>query len=110
MKVYKKEKVIVERNNIYSYKCDICQKEILSIKNNLPDGWLNFSHSHKDWGNDSIDSIEYFDVCSPECFIKQIRASLKEYECYDGAEVAHMDFPFAVKFIEYLESMSGKEV
>ena len=40
--------------------CDICGKEIHK------EYWLITTH-HNDWGNDSCESYECFDACSPEC-------------------------------------------
>ena len=60
------EKVLVKETRY----CDICKKEIESNKSY----WKLTTH-HNDWGNDSIDSYEYFDVCSKEC----MRNKFEEY-------------------------------
>lgn len=44
--------------------CDICKKEI--EKGN---GYWEVTTGHNDWGNDSRDSIEHFDVCSDVCLM-----------------------------------------
>ena len=52
-------------------KCDICGSEIKPIK--FPANQYNYFviHTcHSDWGNDSVDSHEYYDACSPECAIE----------------------------------------
>lgn len=42
--------------------CDICGKQIKS-----GNGYWHVQTHHNDWGNDSVESFEYFDVCSVEC-------------------------------------------
>ena len=42
--------------------CDICGKEVGKSK-----GYWKVTTGHNDWGNDSIESIEQFDVCSDTC-------------------------------------------
>lgn len=57
------EQVIVGR------KCDICGKHI----EKMPMYGYNYFliHTwHMDWGNDSIDSHEYIDACSPKCALE----------------------------------------
>ena len=49
-------------------KCDICGKEITGKF------WRLTTHHH-DWGNDSIESYERFDLCSREC----INRALDDY-------------------------------
>lgn len=44
--------------------CDVCKKEILKGS----DYWA-VTTGHNDWGYDSIDSIEHFDVCSNVCLM-----------------------------------------
>ena len=63
------EKVTVGR------KCDCCAKNILPDPN-VSRGTIykiyNYFHivtSHSDWGNDSVDSFESYDACSPECAV-----------------------------------------
>lgn len=51
-------------------KCDVCHKEILGKY------WQLTTH-HNGWGNDSIDSYEYFDLCSRECINKKLDEYIK---------------------------------
>ena len=60
------EKVLIKEKRY----CDICNKEIENNKSY----WKLTTH-HSDWGNDSIESYEYFDVCSKEC----MRNKFEEY-------------------------------
>ena len=62
------EKVLVKETRY----CDICKKEIENNKSY----WRLTTH-HNDWGNDSIDSYEYKDICSSSCLNKEIEKYIK---------------------------------
>ena len=74
------EKVLV-KETIY---CDVCGKEIKTHESY----WSLTTH-HNDWGNDSCDSYEYYDVCSKECMRKKFEEYLKDSDnkhntmCFD---------------------------
>lgn len=59
-------------------KCDVCGKVIYNTKydkNNFTNRqhWWGLVTGHNDWGNDSCDSIESFEICSPECLNKKLQ-------------------------------------
>lgn len=56
-------------------ECDGCGK----IEGPDPYGWLNFSSYHHDWGNDSIDSHDRWDVCSFGCYLTVVRRVFEDY-------------------------------
>jgi len=86
---------MVRQATVIDCKCDVCG--LLSGKP-YPEDWFNFSHQHGEWGNDSGDSIEYFDVCSIECFTNQLKNSLDEMSDYKrSATIADMKYSFAEK-------------
>ena len=62
--------------------CDYCGKEIKPIDTYRPNSdeynYFYICTHHHDWGNDSIESYESFDACSPECALKLAEAYLKE--------------------------------
>lgn len=68
MKIEKVKKVTVEQRTIDSVECDVCRKKIHGKYWELLTG-------HNDWGNDSRDSMEYFDLCSEKC----VHVKLQEY-------------------------------
>lgn len=74
------EKVLVKETRY----CDICGKEIGEYESY----WELTTH-HSDWGNDSCDSYENFDVCSKECmrekFEEYLESSDNKYNtmCFD---------------------------
>lgn len=45
--------------------CDVCGKAIKG------DYWT-LRTSHNDWGNDSVDSFKYFDLCSRKCVCQKL--------------------------------------
>lgn len=65
MREYKTIEKIVKTDIPTSIKCDICKKEITGK-------FWNLTTHHHDWGNDSIDSYEHFDLCSRECINKAL--------------------------------------
>ena len=53
--------------------CDVCN----GIIDNNAEYW-ELTTGHYDWGNDSVDSIENFDVCSEDCLRKKFDEYVKE--------------------------------
>lgn len=67
------KKTIVERECVVSKKCDVCGKDIPPTKSYFigeATPYYRITTHHNDWGNDSIESYEYKDACSPECALK----------------------------------------
>lgn len=71
MKITERKKVthVEIEEVIIGRKCDVCGS---SITGSEREGYNYFLiHTwHNDWGNDSVDSHEYMDACSPECVMK----------------------------------------
>lgn len=62
--------------------CDVCKKIIYKrsfkpgdIKSTKTFAFWRITTGHNDWGNDSPDSVETYDVCSTDC----IRKKMEEY-------------------------------
>ena len=53
--------------------CDVCNVVIDTNK-----GCWELTTGHYDWGNDSIDSIEYLDICSEDCLREKFDEYIKE--------------------------------
>lgn len=105
----KETKEVTEVKSVtVGHKCDNCGK----VHNGqFPDEWHHFSSHHNEWGNDSIDSYEYYDVCSPECYVKKL-TEVVEGEMsgrYDG-EVDDMEIQFARRMVEYFKSEGKKNI
>jgi hypothetical protein len=63
------EKVCVKE----TMHCDVCGNEMNKNKRH----W-ELTTGHHDWGNDSVESIEDFDICSEECLRKKFDEYVKE--------------------------------
>ena len=59
--------------------CDICNS-IIDDDNN----YWELTTGHHDWGNDSCDSIEHFDICSEACLRKKFDEYIRESMKYLG--------------------------
>ena len=76
-----KEVICRKVRKLEGIKCDICHNELRVPYSK--DGqctrpypqYFKVTTGHNDWGNDSIESYEYFDVCSSEC----LRKKFEEY-------------------------------
>lgn len=76
-------------------KCDICGKIICdsrysrhSIK--IQDHYRLMT-GHHDWGNDSCESIETFDICSKECLQKKFDEYIQESSGDTNTEYFEVD-------------------
>ena len=54
--------------------CDVCKKTIAEI-GGKGRHFYELTTGHHEWGNDSVDSIEQFEICSDEC----LRVKFEEY-------------------------------
>lgn len=66
----------VPRKVVYETVCDYCKK---AAPGEDPDGWHHFSTGHSDWGNDSPESWEHWDVCSGACYMEILDRAVKDY-------------------------------
>ena len=86
MKRYKQETREVVSKTLESIECDRCGA-IIGIKEarkgNYKAKYFHVVTYHNDWGNDSIDSTEFYDFCSYECLEKDLK---KYYEKARGTE------------------------
>lgn len=71
VKYEKKEHTIIKETPV-KVICDVCGNEV------NPKNWFRITTSHSDWGNDSIDSYESFDVCSDKCAVMFASKYLKD--------------------------------
>ena len=54
--------------------CDVCD----SVIDHEHGSYWEVTTGHHDWGNDSCESIEYFDICSEACLKKKFDEYIKE--------------------------------
>ena len=82
IKTERKEVIKKSYDNVpVSGECDICGKTLMPVdKDKLPShykdrdiyDYYRITTHHHDWGNDSIESYEYFDCCCIDCALKFI--------------------------------------
>lgn len=92
----------VTQSVIVGYKCDVCGKE-----SERAEDWATMAHHHSQWGNDSCDSVENFDLCSPECYLIQLRSSADEMSSYYTAEIDDKPLAFVQRLIKWILSPEG---
>ena len=72
------KKTIKEEEVVVDVVCDVCNKNLTETLYNFnKKGYLEIITSHRDWGNDSGDSLEFFQVCD-DCLEKFIIQKIKE--------------------------------
>jgi len=99
------KKKTVEQEVTVAWQCDVCNAQTAD-KECYKQEWHHFNKHHQGWGNDSIDSYEYYDVCSVDCFVRQLQESipgLAEYYAGNDAKIAEMPVLFAQKLLDRLQ-------
>lgn len=75
-----KQKICIKETRI----CDICGKE---ISDDAP--CFKVYTGTNDWGNDSYESIEGYDVCSSECLTRKFKSFLENCNGTDYMNIEH---------------------
>lgn len=89
------------------HTCDVCGVTVMDTE---PRDWHHFMHQHGEWGNDSVDSIEYFDVCSVQCYADQLRRSIEKMKSKERtAEIDGKTLAFATALVSVLEGNKTKD-
>lgn len=78
-------------------KCSSCEKVQLSAVKNT--GWHRIAVYHCDDDIDITRTFKYYDVCSFDCYLKQVRKSVNELEASKTARIDGMDLAFVRKFL-----------
>ena len=81
-------------------KCDVCGK--VHEGKYAPNEWHEFSHHHNHWGNDSIESYVYHEVCSPECYAIKFKECVKDLGGREDAKVDGFEIQFARRLANLL--------
>lgn len=82
------------------YICDNCKKEVST--NTLPNDWHEFTSGHDEWGNDSVDSIESYHVCSPACYFGVLAELARLNRNYKSFEANDIPLNFINSILRYL--------
>ena len=107
MEIKKQEQVTQVKNVTVGHKCDNCGKEVNESR--FPDEWHQFTSGHNEWGNDSYESIEQHDVCSPKCYVEKLTKVVGEMEDINDGEVDDMEVQFARRMVDFFKSV-GKNI
>lgn len=97
MEIRETKEVTETKSVVVAHKCDVCGK--INNGKNIPDEWHSFNHHHNEWGNDSIDSYEYHEVCSPVCYWTKFKECVKDLEGYSDAKVDDFEIQFARRLV-----------
>ena len=100
MKIKETKSVTKNQEVTTSIKCDVCGK--VHNGDYTPEEWHEISIHHHHWGNDSVESYEYFDVCSPECYWQKIKECVAEYEGFTDAKIDDFEIQFARRLVNSL--------
>ena len=77
-----KEEIYRTKRKLTGIKCDNCENVVPAGKYNTDENeFYRVTTGHREWGNDSIDSISYYDIC-PCCIKRFVMDYLKDSE-YD---------------------------
>lgn len=98
MKITEKRTVTEFKNVTIGRKCDVCRKT--HEGDEFPDEWHSFSHHHNEWGNDSCDSYEYHEVCSPKCYWDKFKECVEDLSGRSNAKVDEFEIQFARLLLE----------
>lgn len=81
--------VVVDETICEVLVCDVCGKEFALV---CPKGethkrfdYFSLTTGHYDWGNDSVDSISHYDLCSEECVKKKLNEYFADCNHYGTA-------------------------
>ena len=102
MKYYGKPTIEKIEHRLCEYvRCDNCNKKIIDKEK-----YFKVKTGHYDWGNDSVESIEYKDICD-DCINKCVGDYFKETKDSHTAyievrpEVFHKNYKYYSNYDEY---------
>ena len=87
------KEIIKKKNIIKEISCDQCSNVICDSDTNKDSAITFFTaHTfHNDWGNDSVDSHNYDDICGLECLLEYTKDYFKESNGTEGLEVERVE-------------------
>ena len=94
MKTYQTRSVTTTKEVLDTIRCDRCKRllhEAHGDKNTKNVTYFDVSRHHSEWGRDSVESYEYYEVCEdclPKFFTDEMLPYLtKEYNCSGCVEI-----------------------
>lgn len=103
MEVNEIKQVTETKSVTVARKCDVCGN--IHKGKYTPNEWHTFSHNHNEWGNDSCDSYEYHEVCSPECYLTKFKECIEDLKGRKSAKIDDFEIDFARKLIEKITKL-----
>jgi hypothetical protein len=121
------EKVVAETERVVGHRCDACwtqRRNLPPISKSMPpqerlaelsrrrdaekaaDPWHHFQSGHSDWGNDSVESWESCDACSPACYLQLVAQEVERLEQYPSATIDDMPIKFAAALLRHIGATS----
>jgi hypothetical protein len=88
MKIYEEKEVIKKQKVVKTIVCDECRKDINQLDTNH---YYSVSTHHNKWGNDSVDSWNYFDFCSYKCLSENMEKYYADGEHSDSYDIKRED-------------------
>ena len=105
MRITQYKEVTEKREVIIGIKCDGCGK--IHNGESMPEGWHEFSAHHNHWGNDSVDSWNWYTACSPECYSRLLDETISEYEEYWSSKIDGFSIDFAKNLSNFLKQVES---
>ena len=84
---------------VIGVECDVCHKVIPADKRGWADRtgrYFEVTTGHRDWGNDSCESVQTLDIC-PECLTKYVA---DYFEKMRGSNTAYLEITTEVSYPE----------
>ena len=95
MRIEETREVTVVQKVVTGRVCDVCGAAIVpDAKANGAYNYFKVTTHHYDWGNDSVDSLERFDLCGPGCVMafteKYVQGAYDEPVNTKAIEIEHV--------------------
>lgn len=71
MEITELKEVLKREHVVVGYQCDVCH-------NKIHDDYWHLRTGHTDWGNDSVESVRSFDLCSKDCVLAKLLDYFKD--------------------------------
>lgn len=89
MKIYEKKQVVKQEDVLKTIVCDECKKDIKELDT---DHYYSVSTHHSRWGNDSVDSWEYLDLCSYKCLSENMQKYFAKADATYSYDIEREEF------------------
>lgn len=98
MEIREYKEVTENKNVTIGYKCDSCGKVHNGIE--FPDDWYIF---YAFCNNQYNDFSEKYMVCSPECYVNELKNSVEDFEYMGNSKIDNFSINFTKKLLEFIK-------